>query len=103
MSIEDKIRQLANETAARVQKRATYLHNEYLEAEKFAAAKKAEFDFANLAPDRVASFQPEIGGQLQCPFCWIEKGIKSAFRPVHTGTRDDVFRCQNRHEHILTY
>jgi hypothetical protein len=103
VSKEGEIRQMANEVAARMQKRARRLHYEYLEAQALAEAKKAEIVLANLAVDRAASFQPEIGGQFQCPLCWIEKGIKSAFRAVPCATRRDAFQCQHGHDYTITY
>ena len=38
------------------------------------AETQAQLDAANLAYERLARFEPVIGGALQCPGCWIEYG-----------------------------
>ena len=103
MSVEGELREIASKVAARVQKRAASLQKEYLDAQKLALEKKAQFDFANGAFDRATSFEVTIGTDYQCPTCWIENGIRSKFRPLPSKNRDDVFECQYGHDLIVTY
>ncbi len=58
----DEVRQAADDIATEVGRRAE-------------AAGQSED--ASLAYQRLASFQPEIGGILQCPSCWIHWGSQA--------------------------
>jgi hypothetical protein len=62
MSRADEVRTAAGEIAKEVARRAE-------------AAR--QHDTASLAYQRLASFQPAIGGILQCPGCWIHYGSQA--------------------------
>jgi len=62
MAGADEVRKAAGEIAKEVGRRAE------------AAGQS---DAASLAYQRLASFQPEIGGTLQCPGCWIHWGSQA--------------------------
>lgn len=61
MPIASDLVQKANEIAARVRQRASRIHQEYLDAQKLALDKKAEFDLADSALKRAADFKVTIG------------------------------------------
>jgi len=103
MSIEGELRQKAAEIAARIQKRASGLKQEYLDLQKLTSEKKAQLDSVNLAGERLTNFKIKIGIDYQCPTCWIERGIQSSFFPVPSAGRNDVFKCQNGHDFTVTY
>ena len=59
------------------------------------AETQAQLDAAQLAYQRLAQFEPVIGGTLQCPGCWIGYGSHAplvAVPGVSPGA-PDVFRC----------
>jgi hypothetical protein len=59
------------------------------------AATQAQLDAAQLAYQRLAQFEPAIGGTLQCPGCWIEYCSHAPLVAV-TGISPgapDAFRC----------
>ncbi len=62
MSFADQVRKAAGELAKKVGGRAE---------------AAGETGTASLAYQRLASFQPEIGGVLQCPECWIHWGSQA--------------------------
>jgi hypothetical protein len=62
MSFADEVRKAAGEIAKKVGLRAE------------AAGQS---DASSLAYQRLASFQPEIGGVLQCPGCWMHWGSQA--------------------------
>jgi hypothetical protein len=62
MSFADQVRKAADEIAKKVGRHAE------------AAGQS---DAASLAYQRLATFQPEIGGVLQCPECWIHWGSQA--------------------------
>ena len=90
MSIENELQEIATQTAARVEKRATQLHQEYLDAQAFAAQKKTEFEFAKSATDRAFNFQFKIGSDYQCPVCLVESGVASNLRPARLSNGQGV-------------
>jgi hypothetical protein len=62
MAGADELRKAAGEIAKEVGRRAE------------AAGQR---DAASVAYQRLATFQPEIGGTLQCPSCWIHYGSQA--------------------------
>ena len=52
---------------------------------------------ANLAHNRFLSFQPTIDGKLQCPECWIRKGVHSNLSAVDSDRWEDRFLCRTCH------
>jgi hypothetical protein len=48
-------------------------------AKEFGRSAEAagQSDAVSLAYQRLATFQPEIGGVLQCPGCWIHYGSQA--------------------------
>ena len=62
MSFADRVRKAAGEIAKKVGR---------------GAEAAGQSEAASLAYQRLASFQPEIGGVLQCPECWIHWGSQA--------------------------
>jgi hypothetical protein len=59
------------------------------------AATKEQDDAAILAAQRLATFQPEIGGTLQCPECWIQYGSMAPLVAVPgVAPGAPAFRCE---------
>lgn len=68
---------LAEELAEQSETRKASLQAEILELEAQTAQKKAALHAANLALDRLANFQVEIGGDCRCSRCWIDNETRS--------------------------
>jgi hypothetical protein len=62
------------------------------EAGRRAATKEA----ADLAYERLVRFEPEIGGTLQCPSCWIHYGSQAPLVavPAINPATTPGFRCE---------
>jgi hypothetical protein len=62
---------------------------------KQAAETQEQQDAANLAYQRAVSFQPEIGGMLHCPECWIQYGSLAPLVAVPgVAPGAPAFRCE---------
>jgi hypothetical protein len=81
MSFADQVRKAAGELAKKVGSRAE---------------AAGEPEAASLAYQRLASFQPEIGGVLQCPECWIHWGSQAPLVgiPAINPATTPGFRCE---------
>lgn len=104
MSIEGVIQEEAGEIAAREHQRAAHLQQEYLQIQSQADELKAQRDAARAAPERLANFRVKIGGNYQCPACWIMRNTSSPLITKPSDRREDVFECNFcRHTIIITY
>jgi hypothetical protein len=74
------------------------LEDELADIEKRKAEIEANLSAAKVAHGRAATFEPEIGGNLQCPRCWIYDGNKVSVRPVPGTDKQDFFRCNKCEE-----
>lgn len=94
MSIVQNLSDLAQEIAEEVQGRRCVLEAELLRLEAGAGDIRTELRSMDLARDRLATFQVQIGGQYQCPNCWVRHEAQSALTPIPSETKDDYFRCE---------
>jgi hypothetical protein len=69
------------------------LDKELADVESKRAVLLAERDAASRARERSLNFRPMLGGNYQCPSCWIMKEEKSAMRPLKARTNDRFFQC----------
>ena len=89
-----QLKQLAEDIANVAQSRIGPLKKEIEEAEQLKAKAQAELDVAKSAASQVATFEPEFGGDYQCPYCWIRRDTRSALTPIPSSESDvDRFRC----------
>ena len=93
MSIRDRIRQAAQEIAARIQERLSDIERRLAEAKEKVAKIEAERDAARLAPQRLSDFPIQSAGNYLCPHCWVEEGGLSPLRHIPSDTRDVLYRC----------
>ena len=97
MDITLRIQGIANDLAQNLQDRAAYLHREYLDAKALAEKKRAEFEAADDALNRLKSFRPLIGGKVQCPYCRVfddkSGSLYAIGRDPESDTIEDRFRC----------
>ena len=86
---------LAKEAAKAAQQDIARLRNEILELEKRKTTTAATLELAICAVNRFDHFEPVIDGKLQCPVCWVERGIRSQLFPISRpeGERACYFEC----------
>jgi hypothetical protein len=53
-----------------------------------------------LSSARIAKFEAEIEGHLQCPHCWIDNETRSRLNPMPGTAGEDMFRCDECHFEI---
>jgi hypothetical protein len=87
------IKNVAEEFASFADQRTVYLKRELADMKVQKADIEAQLHAAHLAHERLANFQPEIGGNLQCPRCWIEHAKQSPLVSIPSTDGEDSFRC----------
>ena len=93
-SVADAIIQIAKEVAELARDETQSYQKKIDEAKQHLDELTARLKLAREAPTRLDSFDVQIGGDYQCPHCWIRDGVKSALRPVGNSEGDaDLFRC----------
>ncbi len=94
MSIPGEIKQIAARLAVSLHQRAAQLQTDLAEIEAQKAALQTQLDVARLSEQRLMNFEPQIGGDFQCPRCWIEHEKRSVLSPIGGGTaHEDFWRC----------
>jgi hypothetical protein len=89
-----QLKQLAVDIAHVAQSRIEQLKKEGEEAEQLKAKAQAELDMANSAASQVATFEPELDGAYQCPYCWVRRDTRSALKSIPSSEGNvDRFRC----------
>jgi hypothetical protein len=78
------------------------LEGELAEVERRRSEIMAQLDAAVAADARYDTFKPTIGGENQCPRCWMYDGERASVRPIRGTSDEDVFRC-NRCERTYSY
>jgi hypothetical protein len=92
----------AADATREAQARAEHLKREILDAERRKGETESALRFAQSAVDRVDRFDPEIGGDLQCPDCWINNGVRSKLVSIPSDSEIDWFRCETCHQKLST-
>ena len=89
-----QLKQLATDVAHVAQSRIEHLKKEIQEAEQLRFKAQAELDMAKSAASQVDTFEPEVGGDYQCPYCWVRRDTRSALKPIASSESNvDRFRC----------
>ncbi len=92
----------AAEAARAAQERGAQLKIEILDAEQRKSEAEAALELANSALVRLDRFDPIIGDNHQCPYCWVTNGVRSKIAPIPSDTAVDWFRCETCHTEIST-
>jgi hypothetical protein len=97
-ALGDRLKQVAADEAYRIEMSALEAQEERLKLQTRSALIEEQLEEANRVPDRLARFQPEIAGHLQCPRCWIAQNTRSilACAPTASG-QHDLLRCKACH------
>jgi hypothetical protein len=97
MTIERELARIAQALATSLEGRQARLEQEIIDLQKETAKKQAALDAARIAPKRLTDFRVTLGRDFQCPYCWVEHGVRSSLRAVghpSGGNADiDYFRC----------
>jgi hypothetical protein len=84
----------AKDAAHEATRNAERIKREIFDLDKRKAEKQAELENASAAIERADSFVPDIGGNLQCPNCWVLHGFHSDVQPIPSANHVDWFRCK---------
>ena len=97
MSAIIQIKQAAIEIANDIQERALNRKKELAEIKLRQAQIETQLESAQLCRNRLANFVPEIGGNLQCPRCWVVNETRTALTPTQGDGAVDRFKCKVCH------
>ena len=89
-----ELKQAAIRIANYVQGDALELKRELLEVQARESQLQASIHAAGIARERARNFVPLLGGDYQCPSCWVERERKAGLRPVDSPNRNDNFVCR---------
>lgn len=92
-TIAEYLRQKAMEIADAAQARVSELDHVIAKIEQQKSEKETERDMARGAFQRLANYPVSIGGNYQCPDCWVNYGKMSPLQPISSANRHDFFRC----------
>jgi hypothetical protein len=91
---DDQVREIARGLAQQAQHRAAALERELKAIETRKREIQTQLRTAQLVHERLGSFVPIRGCDLQCPRCWIEHKTTASLSAVGGGTiHIDNFRC----------
>jgi hypothetical protein len=93
-SISVQLIQLAQRAAENEQQRIETLSKELQEAEERVANLSAALTSAKSAVGRLDEFEPQLGGEYQCPYCWVIRSVEAEITPIPGETNVDWFRCK---------
>ena len=97
MSVVSQLMKRAAEIVQHLQAGVPSLQRELQQLEARRLDIETKLNASNLSQQRLANFQPEIGGQFQCPVCWVQDETRSALRPVSGTDTEDIFECRKCH------
>ena len=89
-----KLKQTAIRIANHIEGNALALKREFLQVKAHEAELQASINAASAARERSRNFVPLVGGDYQCPSCWVERERKASLRPVDSENRNDNFVCR---------
>jgi hypothetical protein len=94
MDASEILRSQAERLALRAEQRALKLQAELLEIEAKKLAIEAELDLSKGAVKRLINFEIGRGVNRQCPFCWVENGIRSTLDgSIPSPSTHTILRC----------
>ena len=97
-----RVSELARERADQARWRADHFEAELRRLKSEQTEVEAKLRASILSSTRVAKFEAEIEGRLQCPHCWIDNETRSRLNPMPGTAGEDMFRCDECHFEIST-
>ena len=95
MSARALIEEEVTYLAGLLDRQADVLRNDLKKIEARKTDIETQLTVANLCYERIATFEPEIGGNLQCPRCWIYNNIRATMRTIPSLGQEDILKCDN--------
>jgi hypothetical protein len=83
----------AQRIVTNMQNRVRALEAELAGGERGDVYLGAQLHAMHASRERLASFAARIGGNYQCPRCWVRDGTKRTVRAVPSPNEDDLLRC----------
>jgi transposase-like protein len=93
MPYVSEIRRFAAEIGRHAKERSVYLKHELGEITARKTEIEAHLHSTTVLQERLARFQPEIGGCLQCPRCWVDREMRSSLTRAPSTEKEDSFKC----------
>lgn len=88
-----QLAQVALQISNDIQERTLKLKNELAEMEQRKLLIEAHLSSAQAVRERSRNYRSEIGGNFQCPSCWVRNETEVSLTPIPSNTKDDLFRC----------
>jgi hypothetical protein len=88
-----EIRKFNAEIGHHAEQRSVYLRHELAVMTARRAEIEAHLYSTTMLQERLGRFQPEIGGSLQCPRCWVDRETRSSLTEAPSMKKEDSFRC----------
>lgn len=96
-----ELKQMAIQIANELQGRDLPLRKEISDAELHITVLKARLEASGVARQRSLDFQPTLGGNLQCPSCWVRQTNHVSLRTIPSPNSDDYFVCPSCNEEFV--
>jgi hypothetical protein len=88
-----EITKFAAEIGRHAEQRSVFLKHELADITARKAEIEAHLHSTTVLQERLASFQPEIGGSLQCPRCWVDRETQSSLTRAPGTGLEESYRC----------
>src|SRR3546814_816298 len=92
-----ELRQAAIQIANGFQARRLELERQLEKVKLEVIEIEASLVAADVAVKRLANFRVNLGGDYQCPRCWITQGVNAPLVPQASSTEIDHFACRQCH------
>jgi len=92
MSVESRLKEKATENARTLAIKLPSLQRELEAALANVRELNSRIEIAETAQDRAQSFEPRVGGRLQCQHCWIENHAHADMDSI-AAPADSVLKC----------
>jgi hypothetical protein len=90
---DSKLKQTALRIANDIDGRSLALKKELEQAQLRVNEIQSKLEQARLARQRSINFSPFLGGEFQCPECWVRREMKSVMKPFDS--QKDMFHCKH--------
>ncbi len=83
----------AGEIATRLQATKPSLHEEERAIQERLSQLHLQMKHVSLSLERLGNYQPALGADFSCPYCWITAGQVSRLFNRESSDDHDIFRC----------
>ena len=93
MTYVREIGKFAAQIGRHAEQRSVYLRHELADMTARRTEIEGHLHSTTVLQERLVRFQPEIGGSLQCPRCWVDRETRSSLTEAPSMEKEDRFRC----------